>query len=94
VDAGRTESGEVEPAGALVEVVDNGPGISPETMDRLFQPFFTTKGERGTGLGLWVSQGIVRKHGGKLQLVNNNGARGTTARVFLASRPLIEPPTR
>jgi PAS domain S-box-containing protein len=94
VEASRTESGEVQPAGALVEVVDNGPGIPPEVMERLFQPFFTTKGERGTGLGLWVSQGIVHKHGGKLQLVNNNGARGTTACVFLASRPLIEPRTR
>lgn len=94
VEASRTESGEVQPAGALVEVVDNGPGIPAEVMERLFQPFFTTKGERGTGLGLWVSQGIVHKHGGKLQLVNNNGARGTTACVFLASRPLIEPRTR
>jgi PAS domain S-box-containing protein len=94
VDAGRDESGDVSPAGAVVDIVDNGPGIPPEVMDHLFQPFFTTKGERGTGLGLWVSQGIVRKHGGKLQLVNNNGARGTTARVFLPSKPLIEPPGR
>lgn len=91
---GRIESGEIQPAGAIVEVIDNGPGIPPEIMDRLFQPFFTTKGERGTGLGLWVSQGIVRKHGGQIQLINNNGARGTTARVFLASKPLIEPPAR
>ena len=90
--AGRSESGEIQPAGAIVEVIDNGPGIPSEIMERLFQPFFTTKGERGTGLGLWVSQGIVRKHGGQIQLVNNNGARGTTARVFLANKPLIEPP--
>ncbi|HKO19071.1 MAG TPA: ATP-binding protein [Acidobacteriaceae bacterium] len=94
VNASREESGEVHPPGALVEVIDNGPGIPPEVMDRLFQPFFTTKGERGTGLGLWVSQGIVRKHGGDLQLVNNEVGRGTTARVFLASKPLIEPPLK
>jgi PAS domain S-box-containing protein len=94
VDAGPDDAGEISQAGAVVEVVDNGPGIPPDVMNRIFQPFFTTKGERGTGLGLWVSQGIVRKHGGKLQLRNNNGARGTTARVFLASKPLIEPPAR
>jgi signal transduction histidine kinase len=91
VNAGRDESGEMHQAGALVEVIDNGPGIPPEVMDRLFQPFFTTKGERGTGLGLWVSQGIVHKHGGSLRLLNNKNSRGTTARVFLASKPMTEP---
>jgi PAS domain S-box-containing protein len=83
-----------EPEGAVVEVTDNGSGIPPDVMNRLFQPFFTTKGERGTGLGLWVSQGIIRKHSGKLDLYNNNGSHGTTARVFLARKPLIEPPTK
>ena len=85
-------SAEIQQDGALIEIVDNGPGIPPEVMKRLFQPFFTTKGERGTGLGLWVSQGIVRKHGGRLELVNNDGVRGTVARVFLARKPVIEPP--
>jgi PAS domain S-box-containing protein len=92
--AGPEDSGQVRQAGVVVDVIDNGPGIAPEVMDHLFQPFFTTKGERGTGLGLWVSQGIIRKHGGKLELLNNNGSRGTTARVFLASKPIIEPPTK
>lgn len=90
--AGVDDSGEPQPEGAVVEVIDNGPGIAPEAKDHLFQPFFTTKGERGTGLGLWVSQGIVRKHGGKIELVPNDHARGTTARVFLAAKPVIEPP--
>jgi len=86
-------AGKILEAGAIVEVLDNGPGIPPEIRDRLFQPFFTTKGERGTGLGLWVSQGIIRKHAGSLELISETEGprRGTTARVFLASNPVIDP---
>jgi len=91
--AATDESGKRLEAGAIVEIVDNGPGIAPEFRSRLFQPFFTTKGERGTGLGLWVSQGIIRKHGGSLELISQTEgpARGTTARVFLASKPILDP---
>jgi signal transduction histidine kinase len=80
-------------AGAIVEITDNGPGIPPDIRDRLFQPFFTTKGERGTGLGLWVSQGIIRKHAGSIRLDSRTDGdhRGTTASVFLASKPIIDP---
>jgi PAS domain S-box-containing protein len=80
-------------AGAIVEISDNGPGIAPEVRERLFQPFFTTKGERGTGLGLWVSQGIVRKHGGALHLDNypDGSGHGAIATVFLASKPILDP---
>jgi signal transduction histidine kinase len=51
--------------GATVTITDSGPGVSEGNQAKLFQPFFTTKGEQGTGLGLWVSQGIVEKHGGR-----------------------------
>jgi PAS domain S-box-containing protein len=80
-------------AGAIVEIVDNGPGIPPEIREHLFSPFFTTKGERGTGLGLWVSQGIIRKHAGSIDLTSHTEGpgRGTTARVFLAAKPIIDP---
>lgn len=82
-----------EAAGALVEISDSGPGIPADVAEHLFQPFFTTKGERGTGLGLWVSQGIIRKHGGSLELRSRESAadHGAVAAVFLAARPSIDP---
>jgi PAS domain S-box-containing protein len=92
-EAGTSASGERLQAGAMVEITDNGPGVSPEIRDHLFQPFFTTKGESGTGLGLWVSQGIIRKHGGTLTLVSRAEGpdHGTTVTVFLATKPVIDP---
>src|SRR3989442_8586159 len=53
---------------------DNGPGVPPELLDRAFDPFFTTKGEQGTGLGLAISLGLIRQMGGRLFLVNVDGA--------------------
>jgi PAS domain S-box-containing protein len=50
-----------------VSVADNGHGISPDARERLFQPFVTTKGTTGNGLGLWISRGIVEKHGGHIR---------------------------
>jgi PAS domain S-box-containing protein len=50
-----------------ISVADNGHGISPDARERLFQPFVTTKGNTGNGLGLWISRGIVEKHGGRIR---------------------------
>lgn len=59
---------------AVVEIVDNGPGISPEVLPHIFEPFFTTKGVgEGTGLGLDTAQRIVRKHRGSIQVRSNPG---------------------
>jgi PAS domain S-box-containing protein len=85
---GALLGGQKTEAGALIEIADDGPGIPPEIQAHLFQPFFTTKGQAGTGLGLWVSQGIVNKHGGRLMLKSDHGtaSHGTVVTIFLAQK--------
>lgn len=75
----------IERQGVLVTIEDQGAGISEEIRDQLFQPFFSTKGEAGTGLGLWVSKGIVQKHDGSIELVSHTDPlnHGTAISVFL-----------
>ena len=72
-------------AGVSVIINDHGSGIVSDDLDRIFQPFFTTKGESGTGLGLWVSQGIIHKHGGTIKIESRTDPTdpGTTVTVFL-----------
>lgn len=55
-----------EPGWVRIVVLDNGPGIDPEKLGDIFQPFVSTKGSRGTGLGLPVSRKILREHGGDI----------------------------
>jgi PAS domain S-box-containing protein len=73
------------PAGVTVALTDHGGGIGEADLDQIFQPFFTTKGEHGTGLGLWVSQGIIHKHGGTIHVDTKTdpATHGTTITVFL-----------
>jgi signal transduction histidine kinase len=53
--------------GTCITIGDTGSGISPEHARRLFEPFFTTKSAKGTGLGLWISKGIIQKYEGTIQ---------------------------
>jgi two-component system CheB/CheR fusion protein len=70
--------------GVRVVVADNGSGIQREHRHQIFQPHFTTK-EKGTGLGLWVSAGIIRKLGGSIRVRSRTqpGRNGTVFSVFL-----------
>jgi len=67
--------------GARVTVADNGPGIEPDKLKRIFEPFFSTK-PGGTGLGLPIAQRIVAEHGGRLEIESKPG-EGTTVTVAL-----------
>jgi PAS domain S-box-containing protein len=71
--------------GIRITVADNGAGISRESMRRIFEPFYTTKKDTGTGLGLWVSREIVQGHGGSIRVRSRSEgkATGTVFIVFL-----------
>ena len=75
--------------GVWVSVADTGGGIAQEQINRIFDPFYTTK-KKGTGLGLMIVQRIVRAHSGRIELESHVG-RGTTFRIWF---PLHERPTR
>ncbi|HEX4066973.1 MAG TPA: ATP-binding protein [Acidobacteriaceae bacterium] len=81
--------------GIVVTIADTGHGMSEETVRHLFQPFFSTKPNTGTGLGLWVSRDIVLKHGGSITVRSSgNPARhGSVFRIFLPSQGVLRPPT-
>jgi PAS domain S-box-containing protein len=81
----RTRRADADPElpAVVVEVVDNGIGMDEETRRRCLEPFFTTKGERGTGLGLAMVFGMVQRHSADLEIESAPGA-GTTVRLVFA----------
>jgi two-component system, NtrC family, sensor kinase len=84
--------GDSKVTGMRVTIADEGVGIPAKVRRRVGEPFFTTKGETGTGLGLWVTQSIVRNYGGNLLLRSSTGKRhGTVFTLFLPTnlRPQV-----
>jgi PAS domain S-box-containing protein len=72
-----------------ITIADTGHGIPPAVMRRMYEPFYTTKGMNGTGLGLWISRGIIDKHRGQIQARSrlSNGCGGTVFSLLLPASP-------
>jgi PAS domain S-box-containing protein len=83
-----TISAAVEDGELRVSVTDSGPGIPPEVQPSLFQPYFSTK-DRGTGLGLALSEKLIGQHGGRIEFTT--GPTGTTFRVGVPLAPPSDP---
>ena len=83
-------------SGYCLSIADTGSGIAQQDRARIFQPFFTTKGEKGTGLGLWVSLGIVNRIGGSIRVWSTQrpGRSGTCFSVFLPAKQSTFTPNR
>ncbi|HEX3093653.1 MAG TPA: PAS domain S-box protein [Candidatus Angelobacter sp.] len=71
--------------GARITILDTGHGVEQQHRKSLFQPFFTTKEDVGTGLGLWITRSIVEKHGGTIRVKSSTGPEehGTAFSIFL-----------
>jgi len=85
VTTGRRSGRRGESGWATFSVTDTGPGMTPEIRKKIFEPFFTSKKE-GTGLGLYISHGIVERHGGHLRVESLQGS-GSTFTVELPIEP-------
>jgi PAS domain S-box-containing protein len=76
-------------------IADDGPGIAPAHRDRIFEPFFSTKAEKGSGLGLWMARGIANKYGGSIRVRSNTaGSSWTCVAVKMSSRRAFSIPGR
>jgi len=79
----RVSTGTADDGSLVAEIADNGIGIAPENVAKIYDPFYTTKGVgQGTGLGLAVSYGIVQEHAGRIT-VDSTPGHGTTFRIIL-----------
>src|SRR6266481_6376363 len=90
---GTIEAGtRVEGKTARFWIADTGAGMPPEVIARIFEPFYTTKGERGTGLGLSASHGIIENHSGDINVISEPG-KGTRFEVILPLQEATSPVT-
>jgi signal transduction histidine kinase/ActR/RegA family two-component response regulator len=86
--ADRPSTGEPRPVGLILEVIDTGIGMSEETRRRCLEPFFSTKGKRGTGMGLAMVYGVMERHEGCVDVQSELG-KGTVVRLIF---PITERP--
>ncbi|MBS1815069.1 MAG: PAS domain S-box protein [Acidobacteria bacterium] len=89
----RAARGPGRTPGLHISICDTGCGIKPDHAKRLFEPFFSTKSTKGTGLGLWISKGIIEKHDGTLRFRTHFGASGTTTcfQIFIPTHePIVQ----
>ena len=82
-----TTSAEPRTAGSASSIADNGVGIAPQKLEEIFKPFVSTKGAKGTGLGLAVSRKILREHGGDIEVQSQVG----TGSEFTLQVPIKSP---
>ncbi len=83
-------------SGFRLIIADDGPGIAPEYREHIFEPFFSTKTEKASGLGLWMARGIANKYGGSIRVrsTTTEGASGTCVVVVMPSHQAPQPRPR
>lgn len=88
----RASSGERFHSGFRLVIADDGPGIPPEHLSMVFEPFFSTKTEKASGLGLWIARGITGKYGGSIRIRTStrNAKSGTCLVVVMPSHPVYQ----
>lgn len=78
--------------GIMISILDTGKGVAPHDAPHLFEPFYSTKSTQGTGLGLWISKGIVLRHDGKISF-RSYRRMGTCATCFRVFLPVSDTPS-
>ena len=74
----------------ILEIIDNGIGMDSETQDKIFTPFFSSKGTKGTGLGLFIANTIIEQHGGEINVKSSVG-QGTLFQIKIPRKAPIKP---